>query len=347
MRFINYLIILFIVISCVKAPVAPNTQDSGLLHGQIMVVNEGLFQQNNSTISLINEQGVIQNWFLSTFNRPLGDTGNAILQYGDKIYVVVNVSGTLEVIEASTGSSLKQISLQENNISKQPRQIIAVQGEVWITCFDGTISVVDTASLNVVESIQVGQNPEGISRYEDYVFVANSGGLNYPIYDSTLSVVSIYTRQEIAKIPIGINSSSVAADRHGNIYVVSRGKYGSVSSELYMVDALTFEVEKWNKDSISSVYAEDDFFFVLRTVDGKNVYQMYDAISKNWIKNINLPWDQIQTYYGITHLSDGTFLMTDAGNYTSNGWVHHVNNQGKIINSWMVGVNPSGVIKIK
>ena len=65
------------------------------------ILSEGLFNQNNSSLARysFNRQRCTNNYFSANNQRRLGDTANDIAIYGNKIYVVVNVSSTVEVID--------------------------------------------------------------------------------------------------------------------------------------------------------------------------------------------------------------------------------------------------------
>lgn len=92
----------------------------------IYVLSEGLFNLNNSTLmfhSLKNGQ-TDTDYFRSKNHRGLGDTANDMAIYGSKLYIVVNVSSQIEVIDRASGLSLKRIPvLNENGSSRQPRYI--------------------------------------------------------------------------------------------------------------------------------------------------------------------------------------------------------------------------------
>ena len=63
-------------------------------------------------------------YFRALNHRGLGDTANDMDIYGSKLYVVVNVSSTVEVIDLQSGLSVKQIPmLTDNGSSRQPRAI--------------------------------------------------------------------------------------------------------------------------------------------------------------------------------------------------------------------------------
>ena len=93
---------------------------------EMYILSEGLFNQNNSSLARysFNRQRCTNNYFSANNQRGLGDTANDIAIYGNKIYVVVNVSSTVEVIDFPTGKSIRQISmLRDNGSSRQPRAI--------------------------------------------------------------------------------------------------------------------------------------------------------------------------------------------------------------------------------
>lgn len=76
---------------------------------ELYALCEGLFNQNNSSLMRFSfgNQRMVRNYFNTINHRGLGDTANDLAIYGDKIYVIVNVSSTVEVIDFRTGNSLK------------------------------------------------------------------------------------------------------------------------------------------------------------------------------------------------------------------------------------------------
>ena len=93
---------------------------------ELYALCEGLFNQNNSSLMRFSfgNQRMVRNYFNTINHRGLGDTANDLAIYGGKIYVIVNVSSTVEVVDFRTGNSLKQIQIQaENGSSREPRYI--------------------------------------------------------------------------------------------------------------------------------------------------------------------------------------------------------------------------------
>src|SRR5690606_26745009 len=112
MRLISVIFSVILIVSCKKdEPVDPPVSES--LSNGMVVLCEGLFQHNNSTVSWVDfSTGTIaNNLFATKTGRQLGDTGNDMKRYGGKIYIVVTVSSTVEVVNATSFSSIKQISM--------------------------------------------------------------------------------------------------------------------------------------------------------------------------------------------------------------------------------------------
>ena len=84
---------------------------------ELYVLCEGLFNQNNSSLARFSfgNQQMVRDYFKAVNHRGLGDTANDMAIYGSKVYVVVNISSTVEVIDFRTGTSLKQIQMQAEN----------------------------------------------------------------------------------------------------------------------------------------------------------------------------------------------------------------------------------------
>ena len=142
------LFLLFVIITSCKKHKPEPTSSVGYSNG-LVVLCEGLFQQNNSTISWVSlsDHSVSNQTFYAVNNRYLGDTGNDLLQYGTKIYAAVNVSSTVEVLDATTLKSVAQIQMESSGIAKQPRFLEAYGGKVFTSCFDGYVDVIDTVTL--------------------------------------------------------------------------------------------------------------------------------------------------------------------------------------------------------
>ena len=123
-RLIPFLILSVLCIGCKKPPVNPPV-DTNFSNG-FFALNEGLFQQNNSSLSFYSYHNkAMSNQVFSQLNgRGLGDTANDMITFnfeGKQYYAIaVNVSSQIEILDGLTLESIAQIGLFENGIARQP-----------------------------------------------------------------------------------------------------------------------------------------------------------------------------------------------------------------------------------
>jgi YVTN family beta-propeller protein len=171
------------------------------------------------------------------------DTGNDLLLYGED-HIVMNISSYVEVANAFTAVSISKIQFKTPaNAPRQPRYVVGYKNKVLVSSYDGTVAVIDTASLAIEKYITVGSNPEQMVVLGDKLYVANSGGLN-PVMDSTVSVIDLNSLAETQKIKVGLNPSAITADNSGNIYVGCTGDYFMVGPKLVKISTATNTVVK-------------------------------------------------------------------------------------------------------
>lgn len=343
---ILFAITISLLFSCKKEKPEEYNYVSNFSNG-IMVLNEGLFQQNNSSISWINNSsGIVNNEvFEQKAGRELGDTGNDLKRYGNKIYVVVNVSSTVEILDAKDGSPIRQIQMVEGGVPKQPRSITFYQNKAYVSCYDGYIDVIDTASLIVENRIQVGSNPEEMVISLGKLFVANSGGLNYPNVDSTVSVVDLASQSEITKITVGKNPGPMEVDQNGNVYTIARGNYSTIPSKLVQIDPISNSLSQSYSFECSSVEKMNDQLIIMTENSGVKSVDIFDPASGTFSATNLIDLTSITTPYKL-HFNENNqqIYLTDAMNYTNTGNLLIYNNTGSLLNFHNVGLNPSAII---
>lgn len=341
--------VLMMFIACKKKNPVPETPAPETLEHGILVLNEGLFNQNNSTLCWINtnDNSVNLSFFEDKTNRGLGDTGNDMERYGNKLYIVVNVSSTLEIMDASTGKPIKQISMINNGVPKQPRSLAFHGSNVYVTCYDGFVDVIDTVSLTITQRIQVGSNPEGLAVSNGKLYVANSGGLNYPNVDSTVSVIDLTTHQELLKITVGNNPGGVCTDSEGDVYVISRGNYSNIPSRMHRINPVTNTKEATFSFDASGITRFNDNLLIsyYDFNSSQSAVGLFDAQTEQLIAPQFISTSNINTLYGI-HYSPVTHTIycSDASGFTNTGYLHLFNESGVFIRSYSTGLNPSKIV---
>lgn len=344
-------IIIFIVFSILtscKKETPDNQKSPDFLKQGILVLNEGLFQLNNASLSWVDRASGNSNneFFTQKTNRLLGDTGNDMKLYGGKIYIVVNVSSTIEVLNAYTGEAIQQISMLNGANPKQPRNIVFSGNKAFVSCFDGFVDVIDTTTLTITQRIPVGLNPESMAIVGQRLFVSNSGGLNTPVMDSTVSVIDLNALSEVSKVVVGKNPGGISIDDHGNIFVISRGNYGSIPSRLKRIDGATLSVTSY-PFAASGVYKMENKMLISFTNPSNQTTQigLFNPQTELMEQTDFLDISSVETFAGMQYEPAAELLFVmDANNYTTTGYIFEYSKTGNFKQKYHVGLIPNSII---
>lgn len=325
--------------------------------GKMLVLSEGLFNMNNSRLSYYNfeTKELKTNYFKEKNKRGLGDTANDMIRYGSKIYIVVNVSSQVEVIDANTGYSVKQIPVfDEDDKARQPRYLTGKYGKVYVTCFDGNLLRIDTVKLEIDGMVKCGRNPEGLCIANEKIYVANSGGLDNPNYDNTVSVVDLNTFKEIKKIQVADNPYKIFADSEGDVYVSSRGNYSTSQPYRFQridsyVDEVIQEFEGLNVLNFT-IYNDIAYMYSFDFNSDNNWIKTFDCLTEKVIDEKFITDNtKIEKPYSIqVNPFDGNIYITNTSDFTMNGDVLCFNKDGELQFSIdNIGLNPNKIIFLK
>ncbi len=165
-----------------------------------LVVNEGVFGQNNASVTHISENDALtQQIFQTVTGESLGDNLQLIFVLGDKAYLMVSNSNKIEVVNRGT---FERITTIRNNDSTSlsrfanPRYMTNIgNNKAYISTWgnfdnddkvDGKILIVDTKTDQIITTIEAGLGAEDIvyDNKTNKVFVANS-------FETTVSVYNV------------------------------------------------------------------------------------------------------------------------------------------------------------
>lgn len=216
------------------------------------LLNEGNMGMNRASLDMFNYRtGVYTQDIYSERNpdvvKEMGDVGNDLKIYGNKLYAVINCSNKVEVMDKWTAKRIKKIDIPNCRylaFYKDKAYVSSYAGPVAIdpNAEIGFVAEIDTATLEITRKVTVGYQPEEMVVHDGKLYVANSGGYRVPNYDHTVSVVDLESFTEIKKIDVGINLLRMAIDRQGDIYVSSRGDYYDTPPNLFVIDSKTDKV---------------------------------------------------------------------------------------------------------
>ena len=205
------------------------------------IVNAGNMYSNiESSLTAIDyaSSTATQNVFKAANNRSLGNTANDGIVYGTKIYIAVDQSNTIEVIDKNTKKSVMQIKTTElmgNTEGSEPRHIIADGGKVYFTTYGGYVAEVDTTNFALANKYKVGNYPEGlVSDNGHHLYVANS---NYAQGGGNISCINLSTGQVETKDIEGVNNPTSLYFAYDQLCVVDN-QYYDASYNAYGENAL-------------------------------------------------------------------------------------------------------------
>ncbi|MEX1001528.1 MAG: DUF5074 domain-containing protein [Crocinitomicaceae bacterium] len=336
--------LMVLLFSCKKDDpvVVPEKYDNGLI-----LLNEGLFQQNNASISFYDiQQGEsYQQVFQAENNRGLGDTANNFEKYtlGDSTYLIiaVDISSQLEIVHAGSLKSVAQIPVFNGSIAREPRRVLVAGDKAYSCNYDGTVSVVDLNTYKITNTITVGQNPDGMLIVDNRLYVANSGGLNYPVYDSTMSVIDLNTETLISTFETRINSSAMLKDSEGDIYLLSNGNYSDVAPAMLHIDTETNQVLQQFDVSIGGWDLKGEWLYYY-DFDLQGIYR-FNTLSETFENMQLLDAAGHTTFYGLYILGNDLFTV-DANDYVNSSTVRCYDLNGNHKYEFTAGLNTTDLI---
>ena len=193
------------------------------------VVNSGnMYNKIESSLTAIDyaTSTATQGVFKTANGRSLGNTANDGIVYGNKIYLAVDQSNTIEVIDKKTKKSIKQIKTTDllgNAEGAEPRHIIADGGKVYFTTYGGYVAAVDTTSFALQKKWQVGSYPEGLVIGNGNLYVANS---NYGAGGGNISCINLSNDNVETKNIEGVNNPTGVYYASDVLYVLDNPVYG-------------------------------------------------------------------------------------------------------------------------
>lgn len=204
------------------------------------VVNSGNMYSNiESSLTAIDyaSSTATQNVFKTANGRSLGNTANDGIVYGNKIYLAVDQSNTIEVIDKKTKQSIKQIKTTDllgKAEGAEPRHISADGGKVYFTTYGGYVAAVDTTSFALQKKWQVGSYPEGLVIAHGNIYVANS---NYGKGGGNISCINLSNDKVETKNIEGVNNPTSIYYASNVLYVLDN-QYYDASYNAYGENAL-------------------------------------------------------------------------------------------------------------
>lgn len=170
----------------------------------------------------------------------LGLYPNQVAIHGEKAYLVVSGLNEIRALDLATLATLQTF---DTGAGSNPWEIEFISDELAAVSllFTNQVKFIDLQTGQAVQTVAVGNGPEGLLYSDGYLYVANSGFNGSGFDPGTVSRIDVgdYSQNTI---PVGINPQSLDKDSQGNIVAACSGDYVSIGGQMDVIDPLSLQV---------------------------------------------------------------------------------------------------------
>ncbi len=229
------LLLLAALSACVKDkpadPVNPPPPGAG---NRMYIANEGSLGNGNASLSLydIDQGSVFNDVFRQKNNQPLGDIFQSMLIDGDLLYMAINNSDKIVVVDKNDFSLKGSISVPK------PRYMLWVSEEKMYvsSLYYPRINIVNPKTMQVTGSITIDYpNSEGMTLHNGKVYACNWDTACHYIYEIDPATDAITNRLPIA----GAAGQQVLVDKDQKLWVLAGNVYKQKVATITRIDPVS------------------------------------------------------------------------------------------------------------
>lgn len=345
-------IILFIavvigIISCSKEPVDVVYTGLGERRG-VYISCEGNFMYGNASLSFYDKEKkeVFNQVFFARNRAPLGDVAQSLNSDGKNLFIVINNSGKIMVVDLKT---LEFKGVIAGLVS--PRYIHFVSSDkAYISdLYARNITIINPLTLAKTGSIRVSDGKHASLKHPTEMFAVSGDRIFVTCwaYDNQILVIDPAIDQVVDSISVPMQPRRIVADTYGKLWILTDGSYpgapeGNAKPALVRIDPQTLTIEQimhWNADK--------DFPGDLKLNPAKDtLYIMAGELYKMAASSRRLP--ESPFIESSEHLffslgidpGNGDLYLADAIDYQQNAIVYRYSRNGAPLDSFRVGINP-------
>lgn len=333
--------------------------DTASLHSEelVFVSNEGNFMYGNASLSMYNKttHEVVNNVFYQQNGVPLGDVAQSMQIRDGLLYIVVNNSGKIYVLNMGKYPDLPAFEyVGKIKGLTSPRYIHFLSDtKAYVTdLYAKVITVFNPKTFEITGRIDVNnhqsefyQHPtEQMVQYGKFVFT------NCWSYDNKILVIDSEKDEIVDSITVGLQPTSLVMDLNNKIWTVTDGgyegsPYGQEASSLWKIDAETREVEKSFFFEMGSWASEvklngtkDTLYYI-----NEGIWRM-PVTATSLSKEVFIPKEN-KLFYGINiDPVNSEVYAIDAIDYQQAGLVYRMSSKGIPIDTFKVGITPGELL---
>lgn len=334
MKFQRYIFLLLLFASsCKKIEIREpieNPETPGSSAYFTYITNEGNFQSNNSSISKYDpvDSDLIKDHYKEVNQTSLGDICQSMTITAERIYVVVNNSGKIEVLNRSDFRKINTITGLTS-----PRYIIEYGTNLFVSdLFENAVSVVNKNTGALTKKIILNGWTEEMVLNDKELYVTN-------IRTSYVYIIDVDQQTLKDSIKVGFGSSAILK-ANGKIWVLCQGDQASTQQGgLYSIDPATKKVT-------SSLTLPAGVSKLVKNKSSDILYYLQNGVHSVNISSSNLSSELFfdgsgKNLYGLgADPFNGDIYFSDAHDFLQEGTIYHYTGSKELIRSFKAGFIP-------
>lgn len=286
---------------------------------------EGNFQLGNASISTLDLENMsINNEVFNAVNQnQIGDVLQSFMHIGDSIFLVLNNSNMVRIINDST---FEQIAIIEDVISPRYMKMVDKNHAILTTFGGQKLYIVNVHNLVITAEIDAPRWTERIACLGQSCWVSDMS-------DSNLLSLNTISFNIEAKISLPIEPQFIASNFNDIIIAGNRGKTAQIlvydGSEIKQLKSWDANISGFHLFQNHAYLAFKRHLEILNISTGESVRFNHNATAP----------------YGI--YADSNFIiMCDVKDYVSRGEVLVYNHENELVDVFVAGYIPQAVIKL-
>ncbi|MCK4578194.1 MAG: hypothetical protein KAU50_05345 [Candidatus Marinimicrobia bacterium] len=312
-----------------------DTGENGVNPDGIYVLCEGNFGGGNASLWHLDKSytEMTPNIIEHLTGDPLGDTGQSLAVAGERLYVVVNVSSQIQVLDLS-GDAVSYVSTIDLT-GAGPREMAIGNNQGYVTCWNiPGILTIDLNSLAVTDTLELAAIPEDIIYHDGALYVGLIMSADYSP-DSTIIRIDPVKQSVTATYEVGPGPQHLlAAD---SVIYISRQWYDAGYNSYQGLAALnpvsgTVSTMEWGAGNGVDLFVVDEQLYLTTNSGIVPVATDLNPITDGSIGT------EIEHIYSAG--TDGINVLVGTADFNGPGQVIVLSTSGETLTVYTVGVGP-------
>jgi len=334
------LLLVFAFASCKKQEIGPQCPTCveatiEIKYNDVLIGCEGNFGWGNASLSLYDplENSVTNSVFQNVNGYALGDVLQSMTEYNGKLFVVVNNSGKIEILDTTNYQKTATITGLTS-----PRYFCGINSsKAYVSdLYSNQIAILDLSSNTLSGNIVTNGWTEEMLLVNNKVFVCRP---------DTNFVLQINATTDVIEdtIVVAKGASSIVLDNNNKLWVLSSGGINEEQGELNQIDPSTNTIIQTMV--FSDINASPSNLKV--APNGTDLYFLNDGVSQLSINDNSLPTSSIinqngALFYGIGISPTNDIYVSDAIDFVQAGIVYRYDSTAALVDQFSVGIIPQG-----